>query len=153
MALRPRQPDRQRFFAFQILSEKDVLNSKNVIGAPDERYAEIQPGGQLAVLMTQKFIDFGTLLSTGEDDYRLEGLFHMQDTGDAQQDYAWMAVSAGSQIPGGWPGGFRFDSGTINPLEGGTGVDKIRITNVGPNSLFVDAVIGYGKDTEKSMRH
>jgi hypothetical protein len=149
--LKSGQPDRQKFFAVQILTGKNVLNTRDALGAPDERYAEIPPGGQLTVLMPQKFIDFGTIISKGELDYSLEGLFHRQDTGDVRQDYAWILFwSGGRQVPGVWPGGFRFETGL--PAYGGVPVDTIRITNVGINSLFMDAVIGYGKETDKSMR-
>jgi hypothetical protein len=152
-ALRPGQPDRKKFFAVRVLSEENVSNSKDALGAPDARHAEIRPGGQLVVFMPQKFIDFGTLSIKREADYRIEGLFHMQDTSDARQDYAWIAVYEGYQFPGMWPGGFRFESGIINPFEGSAGVDTLRITNVGTDSLFVDAVIGYGRETEKSTGH
>jgi hypothetical protein len=149
--LRPGQPDRQKFFAVRVVSEENVLNSKDALGAPDARHTEIRPGGQLVVLMAQKFIDFGTIISKGEMDYSLEGLFHLQDTGDARQDYAWILFwSGGRQVPGMWPGGFRFEPG--QPAYGGVPVDTIRIISVGPDSLFVDAVVGYGRETEKSLR-
>ncbi len=152
-ALRPAQPDRQKFFAVQILTGKNVLRTRDALGTPDERYAEIPPGEQLTVLMAQKFIDFGTIISKGEMDYSLEGLFQMQDTGDPRQDYAWMLFwSGGRGIPGMWPGGFNLVGGWVGrSVYGGVPVDTIRITNVGTNSLFVDAVIGYGRETDKSM--
>ena len=50
-----------------------------------------------------------------------------------------------------WTGGFSFGPGQpgLSPY-GGTGVDRIRITNAGAKSLFVDAVIGYGFKEEKN---
>lgn len=143
--------DRRKFYAVSILSGKEVLNSRDALGASDGSYAEITPGGQLAVLMAQKFIDYGTLITKGENDYRLEGFFRMQDTGDVQKDFAWVLFwNGGVQVPGMWPGGFRFESGLPgHSVYGGVGVDTIRIINVGNSSLFVDAVIGYGGETEK----
>ena len=145
------QPQRPKFYAMRIVSERDVLNVKNCLGAPDGRYAEILPGGQLALLMEETFIDIGTLVFKGEMDYGLEGLFHVQNTQAERQDFAWIPFWSGRYIlPGMWPGGFSFGPGQPGlSLYGGLGVDKIRITNTGTKSLFVDAVIGYRFEAER----
>jgi hypothetical protein len=145
------QPERPRFYAIRIVSEKDVLNAKDCLGAPDGRYAEILPGGQLVVLMEKTFIDIGTLVFKGETDYGLEGLFHVQNTQDERQDYAWIPFWSGRFIPPGmWPGGFSFGPGSPGlSLYGGLGVDRIRISNSGSRSLFVEAVIGYHFEPER----
>jgi len=144
-AERAGQPERPKFYALRVVSEKDVLNAKDCLDAPDGRYAEILLGGQLVVLMEKTFIDIGTLVFKGEMDYGLEGWFHVQDTQDERQDYAWIPFWSGRFIlPGMWLGGFSFGPGRPGlSLYGGLGVDKIRINNAGTKSLFVDAVIGY----------
>jgi hypothetical protein len=145
------QPERPRFYAIRVVSEKDVLNAKDCLGAPDGRYAEILPGGQLVVLMEKTFIDIGTLVFKGEMDYGLEGFFHVQDTQDERQDFAWIPFWSGRVIlPGMWLGGFSFGPGSPGlSLYGGLGVDKIRISNAGTKSLFVEAVIGYRFEPER----
>jgi hypothetical protein len=122
--------ERPKFYALRVVSEKNILNAKDSLGAPDGRYAEILPGGQLVLLMEKNFILSGTIVCKGEKDYALEGWFHMQDTQDERPDYAWMIISRDLNV-------FAF-------LPGYGGVDTVRITNLGNKSLFVDAVIGYG---------
>jgi hypothetical protein len=153
-ALGQDQPQRPKFYAVQIVCEKEVQDVKDSLGAPDGRSAEILPGGQLVVLMQKTFIDIGTLVFKGEMDYGLEGWFHVQDTQDERQDYAWIPFWSGRFIlPGMWPGGFSFGPGRPGlSLYGGLGVDKIRITNAGTKSLFVDAVIGYGTEADNRLR-
>jgi hypothetical protein len=147
-ASRQDQPQRPKFYAMTVVSERDVLNAKDCVGAPDGRFAEILPGGQLVVRTEKTFIDIGTLVFKGEMDYGLEALYHVQDTGEERQDYAWIIFWNGKYIPPGmWPGGFSFGVGPPGfSLYGGLGVEKIRITNAGTKSLFVDAVIGYGME-------
>jgi hypothetical protein len=148
------QPQRPTFYSLQVVCEKKVQNAKDSLGAPDGSYAEILPGGQLVVLMEKTFIDIGTLVFKGEMDYGLEGWFHVQDTQDERQDYAWITFWSGRYIPPGmWPGGFSFGPGQPGlSLYGGLGVDKIRITNGGAKSLFVDAVIGLSKEAERRQK-
>jgi hypothetical protein len=153
-APRQDQPQWPKFYALRVVSEKDVLNAKDCLGAPDGRCAEILPGGQLVVLMEKTFIDIGTLVFKGEMDYGLEGWLHVQDTQDERQDYAWIPFWSGRFILSGmWLGGFSFGPGLPGlSLYGGLGVDKIRITNAGTKSLFVDAVIGYRLEAERRWK-
>jgi hypothetical protein len=150
-ASRQDQPQRPKFYAMTVVSERDALNAKDCLGAPGGRYAEILPGGELVVLMEKTFIDIGTLVFKGEMDYGLEGLFHVQDTQDERQDYAWIIFWSGKYIPPGmWPGGFSFGSGQPGlSFYGGLGVEKIRITNAGAKSLFVNAVIGFSMEAQR----
>jgi len=143
----PGQPERPKFYALRVVSEKNVQNAKDSLGAPDGRYAEIAPGGQLVLQMEKRFYDTGTLVCKGDEHYGLEGLVHMQDTGVEQQDYAWMIINRGPSN--------RFDFVLSGPEPGlfggfwGMTVDTIRITNTGTASLFVDAVIGYAMEAER----
>ena len=143
---RPGQPERPKFYAICVVSEKDVLNAKNSLSAPDGRYAEILPGGQLVVIMEKNFIDSGTVVCKGEEDYGLEGWVQMQDTQDEQQNYAWMIIQREPSNR------FIFLGGDPNSGMGGywgMAVNTVRITNSGTKSLFVDAVIGYGMEAER----
>ena len=138
-APRQDQPERSKFYALQVVCEKEVQNSKDSLGVPDDSYAEILPGGQLVVLMEKTFIDSGKVVCKGEADYGLEGFFHIQDTEDERQNYAWIIINRDPLMPN----RFLFFPGTYIWFSG-TGVDKIRISNAGNKSLFVDAIIGYG---------
>lgn len=104
------------------------------------------PGGQLVLLMEKRFIDSGTLVCKGEEDYALEGLAHKQNTGVNQQDNTWLIIHRNPSN--------RFSYIGNNPSDPGGGywgmtVDMIRITNFGTRSLFVDAVIGYGLEAKR----
>jgi hypothetical protein len=143
---RPGQPERPKFYALRIVSEKNVQNAKDSLGAPDGCYTEIPPGGQLVVLMEKYFIDSGTVICKGEEDYGLEAWVQMQDTQDEQQNYAWMIIQREPSN--------RFIFLGYAPNSGiggywGMAVNTLRITNPGTNSLFVDAVIGYGIEAER----
>jgi hypothetical protein len=139
-----RQQDQSRrpeFYARAVVREKKVQNAKDALGAPDNRYAEIPPGVQLGLIMEKKFVDSGMVVCKGETDYGLEGFFHIQDTQDERQNYAWIIIHQDPFMPNRFlffPGSYIWYSDT--------GVNMIRITNVGTKTLFVDAVIGYGKD-------
>jgi hypothetical protein len=149
------QPQRPKFYALGVVCEKDVQNAKDSLGAPDGRYAEILPGGQLVVLMEKKLYPFpivgwnlegggapadsGSIVGKGGADFSLEGWLPMQDTQD-KQHYAWTPL--GLSVSG-------FCLPLIYSFEGSTGVDMIRITSPGTKSLFVDAVIGYGRKAER----
>jgi hypothetical protein len=142
---RPGQPERPKFYALRVVSEKNVQNAKDSLGAPDGCYTEILPGGQLVLLMEKNFIDSGTVVCKGEEDYGLEAWVQMQDSQDEQQNYAWMIIQRESSNR------FIFLAG--DPISGmggywGMAVNTVRITNVGNKSLFVDAVIGYGLKAE-----
>jgi len=138
--------ERPKFCALRVVSEKNVQNAKDSLGAPDGRYAEILPGGQLVLLMQKNFMDSGTVVCRGEEDYGLEGWVQMQETRDEQQDYAWMIIQREPSN--------RFNFLTFDPNSGmggswGMAVSTVRITNVGTKSLFVDAVIGYDREAER----
>jgi hypothetical protein len=80
--------------------EREFQNAKDSLGAPDGRYAEILPGGQLVVLMENKPYPFpiiggisefgggppdsGSVVGKGGADIGLEGWFPMQDTQSKQ---------------------------------------------------------------------
>ncbi len=143
------QPQRPIFYALQVVCEKDVQNSRDSLGAPDGRSAEILPGGGLVVLMEKKLYPFpsspspegegglaesGSVVGKGGPDFILEGWFLVQDT-QAKHRYVWVPLGLSA-------GGFCVG------LEGSEGVNMIRITNPGNKSLFVDAVVGRGRETQ-----
>jgi len=142
------QPERPKFYALSVVCEKKVQHAKDSLGTPDGRYAEILPGGQLVVLMEKTFIDSGNVVCKGEVDYGLEGFFHIQDTEDERQNYAWIIINRDPLMTN----RFLFFPGT-DIWFGGTGVDKIRISNAGRKFLFVDAIIGYGGDVLTTGSH
>jgi hypothetical protein len=146
--------DRQessRFYALKVIYEKKVQNAQDSLGAPDGRSAEILPGAQLVLLMekilspsritgygeNQGCTDSGSVVGKGEGDYSLEGRFTWQDA-QGEQQHEWVR-------PGPTATGFCIAPPlqAICPFKDTFGVDMIRITNLGTNSLFVDAVIGY----------
>ena len=147
------QPERPKFYALRVVFEKEVQNAKDSMGAPDGRYAEILPGGQLVLLMEKELyfspivgdggaLDSGSSVGNGGAEIDLEGWFPMQDT-QGKQCHDWMPLGISGT-------GFLISSfpEPINSSEGSSGVDMIRITNPGNKSLFVDAVIGYGLNAE-----
>jgi hypothetical protein len=141
------QPERPKFYALRVVFEKEVQNAKDSLGAPDGRYVEILPGGQLVLLMEKNFIDSGTVVCKGEENYGLEGWVQMQDTQDEQQNYAWMIIQREPSNR------FIFLGG--DPISGmggywGMAVNTVRITNPGTKSLFMDAVIGHGIEIDLS---
>jgi len=145
------QPERPKFYALRVVSEKNVQNAKDSLGAPDGRNAEILPDGQLIVLMENKLYPFpriigwpehggrladsGSVVGKGETDFGLEGWLPMKNT-HGKQHYVWITLGLSA-------------TGFCVWLEGGAGVDMIRITNPGTKSLFVDALIGYGREAER----
>jgi hypothetical protein len=153
------QPQRVEFYALGVVCEKNVQDAKDSLGAPDGRYAEILPGGQLIVLMENKLYPFpiiswnpegggamadsGSVVGKGGADFSFEGWCPWQDT-QGKQHYDWMILGVSA-------------TGFILPLtcsfEGSPGVDMIRITNPGTKSLFVDAVIGYSGEWKEDRRH
>jgi len=151
-ALEQDQPERPKFYALSVVCEKKVQYAKDSLGAPDGRYAEILPGGQLEVLMEKILspspiaagygenpvcVDSGSIVGKGEADLGLEGRFMWQDVqGNEHHDWILLAVTLT---------GFCVSPPPLEarPSESSTGVDIVRITNAGTRSLFVDAVIGY----------
>ena len=151
------QPERPKFYAHRVVSEKNVQNAKDSLGAPDGRYTEILPGGQLVLLMKKELYlfpvvggdpvagnvaqaDSGSFVAKGGADIGLEVWSPWEDE-ENKQHHDWMAVglSATGFI---LPMFYAFKGRT-------TGVNMIRITNPGTKSLFVDAVIGYDMEAEK----
>ncbi len=141
------QSEQPKFYAVQVISEKGVLNAKDALGAPDGRYAEILPGGQLVLLMEKELEVFpvgdqdygiglafsGAIVAKGETPALLEAWISIRNArGDER--YAWIpiggATSARYYDYNAWLGGIEH-------------TDKIRITNIGTESLFVDAIIGW----------
>jgi len=138
------QLQRPQFYALRIVFEKEVQTAKDSLGAPDGRYAEILPGGQLILFMEKKLYPFpiyggpegsygqiesGSVIGKGGADYVLEGWFPIKDK-QGKQYYDWILLGLSASGFGIWP---TYDMGT----------NMIRIKNTGTKSLFVDAVIGY----------
>ena len=146
------QPERPKFYALRVVFEKNVRNAKDSLGTPDGHNAEILPGGQLVVLMENKLYPFpsiigwpeygvvladsGSVVGKGETDFGLKGWLPMKNT-QGKQHYVWKPLGLSAT-------GFWFW------LEDSGGVDMIRMTNPGTKSLFVDAVIGYGREAPGS---
>lgn len=153
-APRQDQPQGPKFYALGVVCEKDVQNAKDSLGAPDGLYAEILSGGHLIVLMENKLYPFpgigrpgeggaptdsGSVVGKGGADFSLEGWLPMQDM-QGKQHYDWVSLGlsvSGFCLP-------LIDS--LLPFNISAGTDIIRITNISTESLFVDAVIGYGRD-------
>jgi len=151
------QPQRPKFYALQVVCQKDVQNAKDSLGAPDGRYAEILPGGELVILMENRLYPFpivgwgievgggppdsGSIVGQGGEDFRLEGWFPMDDV-EGKEHYEWIPLGPSAT-------GFCLFPPPTYSFERNAGVDMIRITNPGTKSLFVDAVIGYGKEAEE----
>jgi len=150
-APRQDQPQRPKFYALQVVYEKQVQNAKDSLRSPDGRYAEILPGGQLVLLMqnilfsspiigngeTAGCVDSGSVVGKGEADFGLEGRFTWQDT-QGEQRHEWIPLGPTAT-------GFCISPPPLATcsFKDSAGVDMIRITNPGTKSLFVDAVIGY----------
>jgi hypothetical protein len=143
-AMRPGrgQEGRPKFYASRVISEKGVVNAREVLGEPDGRYAEIAPGGQMVLLMENKIypsttFDDGIVFVKEEADYGLEGWF--PESG-SQKDpgFAWMPLIRGQSS-----GGFRVAH--VDALAGSAGVNMIRISNNDTKPILVDAVAGYGR--------
>ena len=151
------EQEKPKFYALRVVSEKNVQNAKDSLGAPDGRYAEILPGGQLVLLMEKELClfpvvsgnpvdgnvtqaDSGSFVAKGGADIGLEVWSPWEDE-ENKPHHDWMAVglSATGFI---LPVFYAFKGNT-------TGVNMIRITNVGSRSLFVDAVIGYAREAER----
>lgn len=66
--------EQQKFYALRVVSEKDVLSANDSLGAPDTRYAEILPGGQLVLLMEKKLYVFLAGTEDGPEDSRSAAL-------------------------------------------------------------------------------
>lgn len=133
------QERRPEFYAKQVLDHVNVVDPENALGEPDGHFVEIRPGGEMTVLMDNRIYysdaaDDGAVVTKGDGKYGLAGLFRMTEEGES----AWQPL-----LPGGTPGGFKFGP-SMFPVAQST--DTIRIVNDDTHSVYVDAVIGYGKD-------
>jgi hypothetical protein len=140
-----------KFYALHVVYEKNVQRAEDSLGEPDGCSAEIQPGGQLEVLMEKTLtpsliagygenlvcLDSGSVVGRGETEFGLEGRFSWRDVqGNEHHDWILLSVTAT---------GFCVPPPPLEayPSESSTGVDIVKITNAGTKSLFVDTVIGY----------
>jgi hypothetical protein len=133
------QDDRPRFHARQVSDHVSVVDPQNALGEPDGRLAEIRPGGELTVVMAERIYysdasDDGAVVVKGGGSYGVAGLFRMTEEGDP----AWQPLA-----PGRTPGGFKFGTSMFSVVQS---TDTIKIANDDNRSVFVDAVVGYGKD-------
>jgi len=145
------QQEQRRFYAVRVVSEKNVLNAKDALGPPDGRYAEILPGGQLVLLMEKELEVFpgglqdygvglaysGAIVAKGETPGLLEAWIPIKNA-KGEECYDWISIGGGMPSPlyHGWP-------------QGIARTNKVRITNVGTESLFVDAMVGFVTEAEK----
>ncbi|MGA2533736.1 MAG: hypothetical protein ABSG19_11960 [Candidatus Aminicenantales bacterium] len=136
------QEERPKFYATRVISEQGVVNSREALGEPDGRYAEIAPGGQMVLLMESKIypsttFDDGIVFVKEQADYGLEGWF--PESGSKKDPgFAWMPLIKGQSS-----GGFRV--AYVDALAGNAGVNMIRISNNDTKPILVDAVAGYGR--------
>lgn len=154
------QPKGLKFYALQVVCEKEVQNAKDSLGEPDGLYAEILRGGQLVLLMENRlysfpmgggigegvgFLDSGSVIGKGGADFSLEGWFVWQD-GEGKEHHDWISLGMSAS-------GFCLPLiGSLSPFDFSASTDIIRITNRGAKSLFVDAVIGYDRDIFKKLK-
>jgi hypothetical protein len=146
-AVQPGQDKESRpeFYVARVVSSEGVKNADEVLGKPDDRYAEVAPGGRMTLLMEKPIVsstgfDDGMVVCKGEADYGLEGWF-LAGRSDETAERAWMPLVAGMS-----PGGFRLSTRSFERTpEGSPGISLIRISNNGTKTLFLDAVTGYGR--------
>ncbi len=149
----PGQKERPRFYAIRVVSEKNVINARDSLGAPDGRETEILPGGKLVIILEKKIYPFplttgslesaglpdsGSIIGKGGEDIRLEGCLEKEDA-QIKSDCEWILLGISTT-------GFYYFPPPLPPdiPVASTYIDMIRISNPGTESLFVDAVIGYG---------
>ena len=132
------QDDRARFYGKQVVDHISVVDPGNALGEPDGRFAEIRPGGEMTVLMADRIYysdasDDGAVVAKGDGRYGLAGLFRMDEEGQS----AWQPLPTGRT-----PGGFKVGTSMFNVVQS---TDTLKIANDDARSVFVDAVVGYGK--------
>jgi hypothetical protein len=133
------QAERPKVYGARILDHINVVDPDNALGEADGRFAEIRPGGELTVLMAERLYysdasDDGTVVTKEGGRYGVAGLFQMTEEGPP----AWQPLA-----PGRTPGGFKFGTSMFSVVQS---TDTLKIANDDTRSVFVDAVIGYGKD-------
>jgi len=146
-------------YAREIVDDESKLyiRPQNALGKPDQKYAEILPGGELTVKMEKPFspmtfyIDGRVVVNeeAGQQEYSLAVFAPMLQTEtfdnivtdevDIRKTiaYAWREV-----IPGLVPGGFDL------PFAPQIHVDTLKIINTGKEKLYLDAIIGYSLKKE-----
>jgi len=134
--------ERPTYYAKNVVFENQVGNAAEALGKPDGRYAEIKPGGTLILFLEAKIypsgiLDDGMVVCKEEGNYGLAGWLPTEVTDQGPQ-YAWVLLVRGRS-----PSSFRLT--TLVPGEGSAGIDMIRITNDDSKSIFVDALVGYGR--------
>jgi hypothetical protein len=132
------QDDRPGFYGKQVLDHINVVDPASALGEADGRYAEIRPGGEITILMADRIYysdasDDGAVVTKGDGRCGLAGLFRMNEEGQS----AWQPLP-----PGRTPGGFKIGTSMFNIVQS---TDTLKIANDDTRSVFVDAVIGYGK--------
>jgi hypothetical protein len=132
------QDGRAGFYGKQVVDHIGVVDPGSAMGEPDGRFAEIRPGGEMTVLMADLIYysdasDDGAVVAKGDGRYGLAGLFRMNEEGQS----AWQPLPAGRT-----PGGFKLGTSMFNVVQS---TDTLKIANDDTRSVFVDAVIGYGK--------
>lgn len=132
------QDDRPRFYAVKVSDDVGVVDPRNALGEPDGRWAEIRPGGELTVVMAERIYysdasDDGAVVVKGDGRYGVAGLFRMTEEGEP----AWQPL-----VQGRTPGGFKFGTSMFSVVQS---TETIKIANDDTRSVFVDAVVGYGK--------
>lgn len=137
----PRPQDKKdEFYARSVVDKVEVVSPEEALGEPDGLFAEIRPGGELTVRMESRIYysessDDGSVVTKGVASYGLAGLFRMDEEGED----AWQPLH-----PGRGPGGFKFGPAMF-PVAQST--DTIRIVNDDTKPVYVDAVVGYRRDS------
>lgn len=136
------QEERPKFYVRRVVFEQNVKNSREALGEPDDRCAEIAVGGQLILLMENRIypstnFDDGLVVCKQEASYGLEGWFLVSGTQKDPQ-FAWMPLVRGRS-----PGSFRLAA--MDAAEGSSGVNMIRISNDDTKPILLDALVGYGR--------
>lgn len=129
----------EAYYAKEIVysETKLVINPENALGKPDDKYAEIKPGGELTLKMEKpfsalKFGGIGGRVVTKDDcEYAVAVLVPTEER-QGKIEYAWRWLLP-SSIPG----------GIYNPTDGQVKVEEIKIMNNDTKDLHIDGIIGY----------
>ena len=127
------------FYAKRVVEHISVNAPENALGRPDDRFAEIKPGGEMTVLMDNVLhflegADDGYVVIKAEGAYGLAGLFRMSEEGAP----AWLPLAPGSA-----PGRFKLGTMRSSPVQS---MDSIKVVNDGDRPVYLDAVAGIGED-------
>jgi hypothetical protein len=143
------QGERPKLYARSVVFELNVKNSRDALGEPDGRFAEIAPGGQLVLLLEDRIypsatFDAGVVVTKEESQYGLEGWFLVSGTPQDPQ-FAWMPLVRGQS-----PASFRL--AVMEAGEGSAGLNMIRISNADTKPILLDALVGYGREEAGGRR-